>query len=110
LFQKTINGLNEDARVKSALENLDQWTIAGEEDSGAMTAGIAEVVKTPPEVGAATGLLEVFGFMGALVAPWLFGLLLDVLGEQSGYVAGYLMLAAIAALSCIGLLFLRLRR
>ena len=73
-------------------------------------AGIAEVVKTPPEVGAATGLLEVFGFIGALVAPWLFGLLLDVLGEQSGYVAGYLMLAAIAALSCIGLLFLRLRR
>ncbi len=71
-------------------------------------AGIAEVVRTSPEVGAATGLLEVFGFVGALVAPWLFGLLLDVMGEQTGYVAGYLMLAAIAALSCVGLAFLRL--
>jgi MFS family permease len=71
-------------------------------------AGIAEVVKTPPEVGAATGLLEVFGFMGALVAPWLFGLLLDVTGGETGYIAGYLMLAGIAALSCVGLAFLRL--
>ncbi len=71
-------------------------------------AGIAEVVRTPPEVGAATGLLEVFGFVGALVAPWLFGLLLDVTGVQTGYVAGYLMLAGIAALSCVGLAFLRL--
>jgi MFS family permease len=71
-------------------------------------AGIAEVVRTPPEVGAATGLLEVFGFVGALVAPWLFGLLLDLTGAQTGYVAGYIMLAGIAALSCVGLAFLRL--
>jgi MFS family permease len=70
-------------------------------------AGIAEVVSTPPEVGAATGLLEVFGFVGALVAPWLFGLLLDTAGGQTGYVAGYLMLAAISALCCVGLAFLR---
>jgi MFS family permease len=72
--------------------------------------GIAEVVRTTPEAGAATGLIEVFGFVGALVAPWLFGLLLDVTEGRTGYIAGYLMLAGIAALSCIGLLFLRLSR
>jgi MFS family permease len=70
--------------------------------------GIAEVVRTTPEAGAATGLIEVFGFIGALVAPWLFGLLLDITQGRSGYIAGYLMLAGIAALSCVGLLFLRL--
>jgi AAHS family benzoate transporter-like MFS transporter len=73
-----------------------------------LLGGIAEVVKKPQEVGAATGLLEVFGFTGALIAPWCFGMLLDAGGETSGYTAGYLMLAAIAAISSFGLLLLRL--
>lgn len=73
-------------------------------------AGIAEVTRDPAQVGAATGLLEVFGFVGALVVPWLFGLLLDATGQQTGYLAGYLMLAGIAAVTCVGLFFLRLPR
>lgn len=45
-------------------------------------------------VGVASGLLNGVGFLGALVSPWLFGLLLDL---GLGYRAGYLMLAAIAS-------------
>jgi MFS family permease len=71
-------------------------------------SGTAEVVSGPHEIGAATGLLEVFGFIGALVAPWLFGLFLDLGGQTAGYVAGYVMLAAITGLCCIGLAFFRL--
>jgi MFS family permease len=35
-------------------------------------AAIAEVIERPEQAGAATGLIEVFGFTGALLAPWLF--------------------------------------
>ncbi len=71
-------------------------------------AGAAEVVTTPAEVGAATGLLEVFGFAGALIMPWLFGLLLDTVGGTGGYTLGYLLLAAVSVAGCTGLVFLRL--
>jgi MFS family permease len=71
-------------------------------------AAIAEVVDRPEHVGAATGFIEVFGFTGALLFPWLFGLLLDALGEGAGYVAGYLMLAAVAAIATIGAAFFRI--
>jgi MFS family permease len=71
-------------------------------------AGAAEVVDTAAEVGAATGLLEVFGFVGALVIPWLFGLLLDTVEGTGGYMLGYLLLAGVSLASCAGLPFLRL--
>ena len=45
-------------------------------------------------VGVASGLLNGVGFLGALVSPWLFGLLLDV---GWGYRAGYLLLSAMAS-------------
>ena len=70
-------------------------------------AAIAEVVERPEHVGAATGLIEVFGFTGALLAPWIFGVLLDALGG-GGYVAGYLMLAAVAAIATLGVAFFRI--
>jgi MFS family permease len=71
-------------------------------------AAIAEVVDRPEHVGAATGFIEVFGFTGALLFPWLFGLLLDALGEGAGYVAGYLLLAAVAAIATLGAAFFRI--
>ncbi|MFH1573087.1 MAG: MFS transporter [Acidobacteriota bacterium] len=73
-------------------------------------ASIAEVVEKPEQVGAATGLLEIFGFSGALLAPWLFGLFLDGLGEHGGYVAGYLLLAAFGAVATVGTAFFKLPR
>lgn len=71
-------------------------------------AAIAEVVEKPEQVGAATGLIEVFGFTGALLAPWLFGLLLDALGEGGGYIAGYLLLAAFGVVATLGVAFFKL--
>ena len=71
-------------------------------------SGVAEVVTTPAEVGAATGLLEVFGFVGALLMPWLFGLLLDTVEGTGGYMLGYLLLAGVSVVACVGLFFLRL--
>ncbi|OFV84429.1 MAG: hypothetical protein A2W26_07480 [Acidobacteria bacterium RBG_16_64_8] len=73
-------------------------------------AAIAEVIEKPEQAGAATGLIEVFGFTGALLAPWLFGLLLDNLAGNSGYLAGYLLLAAFGALAMVGLAFFRVPR
>lgn len=70
--------------------------------------GVAEVVTAPAEVGAATGLLEVFGFTGALATPWLFGLLLDTVAGSGGYLLGYLLLAIVSAVGCTGLVFLHL--
>jgi len=69
---------------------------------------IAEVIEKPEQAGAATGLIEVFGFTGALLAPWLFGLLLDNLAGDSGYVAGYLLLAAFGAIATVGVAFFKI--
>ncbi len=71
-------------------------------------AGAGEVVGTAAEVGAATGLLEVFGFVGALVMPWVFGLLLDTVGGTGGFTLGYLLLAGVSAAGSAGLVLLRL--
>ena len=73
-------------------------------------AAIAEVIARPEQAGAATGLIEVFGFTGALLAPWLFGLLLDTLEGKSGYLAGYLLLAAFGAIATTGVAFFKLPR
>lgn len=77
---------------------------------GSISAGVAEVVRSPAGVGAATGLLEVFGFTGALAAPWLFGFLLDTVEGSGGYLLGYLLLAGIAAVGSLRLFFLKLPR
>ena len=71
-------------------------------------AAIAEVIERPEEAGVATGLIELFGFAGSLVAPWLFGLLLDTLAGNSGYLAGYMLLAAFGAVALVGVAFLKL--
>jgi MFS family permease len=63
---------------------------------------IPEVVDRPEQVGAATGIIEVFGLTGSLLTPWLFGLLLDTLGPHNGYVAGYLLLAAFGFVATLG--------
>ncbi len=58
-------------------------------------------------VGAATGYMNVLGFAGSLLAPWLVGVLLDTGG---GFTAGFLLLAAMGGLPAIGVLFLRVGR
>jgi predicted MFS family arabinose efflux permease len=72
----------------------------------AMLAYLPEVVARPEQVGPASGLNTSLGFVGSLVAPWIFGLILDS-GHQSkgSYVAGFVMLgafgvAALIALAC----------
>ena len=55
-------------------------------------------------VGAATGYMNMLGFAGSLLAPWLVGVLLDTGG---GFTAGFLLLAAMGGLPAIGVLFLR---
>jgi MFS family permease len=74
---------------------------------GHRPCAIPEVVERPEQVGAATGIVEVFGFTGSLLTPWLFGLLLDNLGSQNGYIAGYLLLAAFGLLATVGILFFK---
>jgi MFS family permease len=59
-------------------------------------AAIAEVIEEPEQAGAATGLIEVFGFSGALV---------DTLPGKGGYLAGYLLLAAFGAIATVGVVF-----
>ena len=51
-------------------------------------------------VGAATGLIGLLNVVGSMIAPWVFGVLLDTYGTapgDSGYTAGYAMLAAFGA-------------
>ena len=55
-------------------------------------------------VGAATGYINLLGFAGSLLAPWLVGVLLDVGG---GFTAGFLLLAGMSGLPAVGVLFLR---
>jgi MFS family permease len=74
----------------------------------AMMGYIPEIVKKPQEVGPATGITTVMGFAGSLVAPWLFGRILDVGGRSAhSYLGGFLMLAAFPVAAVIGMLFFR---
>ena len=50
----------------------------------ALLGAIPEVVAHPDQVGAATGLMSLLTFGGSLLAPWLFGALLDAYGTASG--------------------------
>ena len=65
-------------------------------------AYIPLVVTKPEQVGLASGMVNVFGFGGALLTPYLFGLILDQMGDGTGYVAGYLLLAGFAVAGVVG--------
>ena len=72
---------------------------------------IAEVVDRPEEVGPATGFVFLFNMIGLMIPPWLFGKLLDLYGtglSDSGYVWGYLMLAAFPLAGILATLAFRL--
>lgn len=73
-----------------------------------MLSYIPLVVAKPEQVGPATGINVAMGFVGSLVAPWIFGLLLDA-GRQSSrsYLIGYLMLAGFGLAATIGLAFFK---
>ncbi|MBC7292905.1 MAG: MFS transporter, partial [Thermoleophilia bacterium] len=76
-----------------------------------MMGYMPEVVARPEQVGPATGINTVMGFAGSLIAPWIYGLFLDV-GERSpgAYRAGYLMLAAFGVVGAVGMAFFTSRR
>jgi MFS family permease len=75
-----------------------------------MLAYIPEVVAKPAQVGPATGINTMMGFIGSLVAPWIFGLILDSGGQSKGaYVAGFFMLGAFGLVALGGLAFFRPR-
>jgi MFS family permease len=73
-----------------------------------MFAYIPEVVTRPEQVGAASGLNTFTGFIGSLVAPWIFGVFLDA-GDRSrgAYLAGFLMLAAFGVAAMVGMAFFK---
>jgi predicted MFS family arabinose efflux permease len=75
---------------------------------------IAEVAKGHEAVGAATGLIGLLNLSGSMLAPWLFGALLDIYGTapgDAGYAAGWLMLAGFAGVGFVGgVVFWLLRR
>jgi MFS transporter, DHA1 family, multidrug resistance protein len=67
---------------------------------------LSVVVARPEHVGPATGINCIMGFAGSLVAPWIFGLLLDAGGRTStSYLAGYLVLASFGVAATIGMVF-----
>lgn len=70
-------------------------------------AYIPLVVARPEQVGLASGVVNVFGFGGALLTPYLFGLILDQVGDGTGYLAGYLLLTAFAMAGVVGAILFR---
>jgi predicted MFS family arabinose efflux permease len=65
-----------------------------------------EIVAKPEQVGPATGINTTMGFIASLVAPWIFGLLLDAGGQSQGsYMAGYLVLVAFCVAAIIAMFF-----
>jgi MFS family permease len=69
-----------------------------------MISYISEVVTKREDVGAATGVHAVIGFVGALVAPWIFGQVLDAGTRSSGsYMLGYLVLVAFGVAAVAGM-------
>ncbi|MBC7293687.1 MAG: hypothetical protein H5T84_06245 [Thermoleophilia bacterium] len=62
-------------------------------------AMVPDVVARPEQVGPATGLINLLGFTTSMLAPWLFGLVLD---HGWGYLGGYLTLAAFGVAGVVG--------
>lgn len=62
----------------------------------AIFGSVPDVVRRPEQVGPATGFINLTGLVGTLLAPWMFGVLLDAYGTDTnefGYLWGYLLLA-----------------
>ncbi|MBN1632111.1 MAG: MFS transporter, partial [Thermoleophilia bacterium] len=72
-----------------------------------MFAYVELVVTKPEQVGAASGIVNLFGFCGGLLTPYLFGLILDFNEGRLGYLGGYLLLGAFAVAGVIGVFFFR---
>lgn len=75
----------------------------------AILGSIADVVDRPEEVGVATGYMYTVNLVATMLAPWVFGLLLDRYGVadgDSGYLVGYQFLAAFALLGLVSALLL----
>ena len=74
----------------------------------AMLAYVPEVVARPEQVGAGTGVNTLMGFVGSLVAPWIFGLILDSGGQSAGaYMGGFFMLGIFGVAALVGLVFFK---
>jgi predicted MFS family arabinose efflux permease len=75
---------------------------------------IGYISSGPDSLGAAVGIIGIANAAGAMVAPWAFGALLDAYGtapDQTGYTAGYLMLAAYGVVGMVAaLVFALLQR
>jgi len=67
-------------------------------------AMIPEVVGKPEHVGPATGLGNLLGYGISMLAPWLFGVVLD---RGLGYFWAYLVLAAFGLAGVVGSFFMR---
>ena len=81
-----------------------------------MLGSMPDIVKKPEQVGPATGINSFMGFAGSMVAPWLFGHILDVSKPPGhseapptpgAYLGGFAMLAAFGLAALIGMSFFR---
>jgi MFS family permease len=75
----------------------------------AILGSIPEVVERPEQVGVATGYMYTVNLVATMLAPWIFGVLLDRYGGaegDSGYLVGYQFLAAFALLGLVSALLL----
>ena len=71
----------------------------------AILGGVPDTAQHPEDIGPGTGFLNLTNMVGTLLAPWLFGVLLDAFGtgpEQSGFKSGYLLLALFALIGMTG--------
>jgi MFS family permease len=74
----------------------------------AIFGSVPDIVARPEQVGSATGFVNLTGVFGTLLAPWLFGVLLDAYGTapgRPGYLSGYLLLALFPFLGTISAVF-----
>lgn len=81
----------------------------------AILGSIPDVVERPEQVGAATGYMYTVNLVATMLAPWIFGVLLDSYGGaegEPGYTIGYQFLGLFALLGLVSalLLILALRR
>jgi MFS family permease len=70
----------------------------------AILGSIPGVLDRPEQVGAATGYMYTVNLLGTMLAPWLFGVLLDRYGAADGdpgYTIGYEFLALFALLGLV---------
>jgi MFS family permease len=75
----------------------------------AILGSIAEIVDRPEQVGVATGYMYTVNLVATMLAPWIFGVLLDRYGGvegDPGYLVGYQFLAAFALLGLVSALLL----